>query len=155
MITVYAKTTHSTDNNTTRHVGFLNDLDNPNKGTISVRNFSRDVFSFIEESGTNRFGMGSLLALKGAAPSQNVYCTAATPTITVTIRNKVVYVSNDTTYDNNALVEKNILAENSTVISFVSISVSLVTVTLVTTWMMEIVQKKVQTVSIRSYLDIY
>ena len=134
MINYKKETTDAIDN--TKRNRLLNDK--PEKGTIFVRIYLKDVFGFIAHLDKINYGLGYTLTLKRANSGNSIYRTIADEA-KVEIKDIVWYVRHDTpSFDNIALVNEHILAKKNTEYSYVSRSISSKPVNSNNNWRMEI-----------------
>ena len=134
MINYKKETTDAIDN--TKRNRLLNDT--PEKGTIFVRVYLKDVFGFIAHLDKINYGLGYTLTMKRANSGNSIYRTVG-DAAKIDIKDIVWYVRHDTpSFDNIALVNEHILAKKNTDYSYVSRMISSKPVNSNNNWRMEI-----------------
>ena len=121
MKTIYKKETSGAIDNTKRN-RMLNET--PQKGTIFVRIYLKDVFGFIAHLDKINYGLGYTLTMKRADNGNSFYRTIGDEA-KIEIKDIAWYVRHDTpSMDNIALVNEHILAKKNTDYSYHSRSTS-------------------------------
>ena len=136
MIIVYKKET-AAGIDTTKRNRLLNDT--PEKGTIFVRVYLKDVFGFVNHTDKINYGMGYSLTLKRADNGNSIFRDAAVDECKIKIEDIVWFVRHDTpSFENVNLVTEHVLAKQNTEYSYVSRSITQKPINSNNNWIMEI-----------------
>ena len=99
--------------------------DTPEKGTIFVRVYLKDVFGYVNHIDKVNYGLGYTLQLKRAGNGNSIYRDGAVAEAKLEIKDIIWYVRHQTpSYDNIALVSNHLLSGKNTDYSYISRTVS-------------------------------